>query len=79
MENKMMQLDDSELEQVTGGKSFSEWKAYLDSIQNLSTSEIRSLIIKVGREIRNDPDLSNGDKKFLEHLMDGMWGVERFK
>ena len=74
MENKM--LKDSELEQVTGGKSYDEWNAYLDSLRNYDTSEIRRLILAASKEIKNDPDLSKFDRDRLEHKMDGMWGDE---
>lgn len=72
MENKM--LKDSELEQVTGGKSYDEWYAYLDSFRNYDTSERRSLILAARKQIKNDPDLSESDRKSLENKMDVMWG-----
>lgn len=75
MDNKL--LNDSELEQVTGGKSYEEWKAYFDSIRSIPTSERRQLIIKSRNGISNDPDLSEYDKTRLRKKMDAMWGMEK--
>ena len=75
MEDRMNKLNDSELEQVTGGKSFAEWDAYFDSIRRVRTEDRRGLLIAALREIKDDPDLSAFDKKRLEHIADGMWGT----
>lgn len=75
MEDRMNKLNDSELEQVTGGKSFAEWEAYFDSIRHVRTEDRRGLLIAALREIKDDPDLSAFDKKHLELIADGMWGM----
>ena len=75
MENRMNKLNESELEQVTGGKSYAEWDAYFDSIRHVPTGERRQLLNKALSEIKNDPDLSAFDKQRLEHIADSMWGM----
>ena len=76
MEDKMNRLNDSELEQVTGGKSFAEWKAYFDSIRTVSPEEKKKLMQKALNEIRNDPDLSAAAKKQLERQAGILLGVD---
>ena len=74
MEDKMNMLNDSKLEQVTGGKSFAEWKEYLDSLFNVHMEERSRLVNFALFEIENDPDLSTFDKKRLVHMADALRG-----
>ena len=74
MEDKMNKLNDSKLEQVTGGKSYAEWEAYLDSLFNVQMEERSSLVNFALFEIENDPDLSTFDKKRLVHMADALRG-----
>ena len=76
MEDKMNRLNDSELEQVTGGKSSAEWRAYFDSISTVSPEEKKKLMQKALNEIRNDPDLSAAAKKQLERQAGILLGVD---
>ena len=68
MEDKMNKLNDSELEQVTGGKSYAEWEAYINSIGSKRTDNIEKLVNIALIEIGNDPDLSASDRRRLEMI-----------
>ena len=68
MEDRMNKLNDSELEQVTGGKSYAEWEAYINSIGSKRTDNIEKLVDIALIEIRNDPDLSASDRRRLEMI-----------
>ena len=74
MEDKMSKLNDSKLEQVTGGKSYSEWEAYFKSLFNVHMEERSRLVNFALYEIENDPDLSTFDKKRLVHMADALRG-----
>lgn len=75
MENNVNKLNDNELEQVTGGKSYAEWEAYFNSIRRVRTEDRRDLLIAALREIKDDPDLSKFDKDHLELIAEFMWGT----
>lgn len=68
MEDRMNKLNDSELEQVTGGKSYAEWEAYINSIGSKRTDNIEKLVNIALIEIGNDPDLSASDRRRLEMI-----------
>ena len=68
MEDKMSKLNDNELEQVTGGKSYAEWEAYINSIGSKRTDNIEKLVDIALIEIGNDPDLSASDRRRLEMI-----------
>ena len=76
MEDKMNKLNDSELEQVTGGKSFAEWKAYIDSVSTKCTAERRILLQKALHEIKKDSLMDMDDSACLEQLIHSLLGDE---
>ncbi len=68
-------MDDSELEQVSGGKSYREWMDYIIEYICCAPMEERGqLLSEAYYNVRTDPDLNSGEKHLLEMMLNTYMG-----